>query len=186
MRSAILPYILYQGLNAVIPRAQEIALPDGPVDRIYLLAAADGDQSASFRVGDTMTDLTIDRWTGYVGQWDNRIWTTREEPVPASAGGRGGSGPVRMRTVQEMTGLTPGFVKRAPVAWFASHRHGTDGSNEAYDYSYLFVYAIDVPAGARSITLPMNERIRILAMSTVREGARTVPAQALYDTLEGR
>jgi alpha-mannosidase len=174
------------GLNAVIPRAQEIALPDGPVDRVYLLAAADGDQSASFRVGDAMADLTIDSWTGYVGQWDNRIWTTREEPVPAGAGGRGGSGPVRMRTVQEMTGLTPGFVKRAPVAWFASHRHGTDGSNEAYDYSYLFVYAIDVPAGARSITLPMNERIRILAMSTVREGARTVPAQALYDTLEGR
>jgi len=173
------------GLNAVIPRAQQISLPDGAVDRVYLLAAADGDQAASFKVGDVTTDLTIHGWTGYIGQWDNRIWTTREEPVPAGAG-RGGGAPGRMRTVQEMTGLTPGFVKQAPVAWFASHRHGTDGSNEAYDYSYLFVYAIDVPAGATSITLPMDERIRILAMSAVREGAQAVPAQPLFDTLERR
>jgi len=178
-------------LNAVIPRAQQIALPDGPADRIYLLAAADGDQPASFTVGGQTTDLTIQSWTGYIGQWDNRIWTSRQEPVPQGTGGRGGGtggggGPVRMRTVQEMTGLTPGFVKRDDVAWFASHRHGTDGSNEAYDYAYLFVYALDVPDGARTITLPTNERIRILAMSAVQQGPRATPAQPLYDTLVRR
>ena len=55
-----------------------------------------------------------------------------------------------MRTVQEFTGLTPGFIKPTPVAWFSSHRHATDGSNDVYAYSYLYVYAIDIPAGATS------------------------------------
>ena len=175
------------GMNAVIPRAQTVTLPAGPVDRIYVLAAADGDQRATFQFGDTPVDLTIQNWTGYIGQWDNRIWKSREEPAPARGGGPPPAGtPVRMRTVQEMAGLTPGFIKRADVAWFASHRHGTDGSNEAYDYSYLFVYAIDVPAGAKAITLPTNERVRILAISAVNEGARAMPAQPLYDTLERR
>jgi alpha-mannosidase len=175
-------------MNAVIPRAQTITLPAGPVDRLYVLAAADGDQRATFKLDDKPFDLTIQSWTGYIGQWDNRVWKPREEPMPP----RGGTPapppgtPVRMRTVQEMTALTPGFVKRASVAWFASHRHGTDGSNEAYDYAYLFVYTIDVPAGTKTVTLPINERVRILAISAVNEGAQARPAQPLYDTLERR
>ena len=59
--------------------------------------------------------------------------------------------PPRMRTVTEFAGLTPGYVKPAPVAWFASHRHATDGSNDPYAYSYLFAYAIDIPAGATTL-----------------------------------
>jgi len=176
------------GMNAVIPRAQQIALPAGPVDTLYVLAAADGDQRATFRLDDRPVDVTIHSWTGYIGQWDNRVWKAREEPVPSRGGAPPAAPgtPVRTRVVQEMSGLTPGFVKPANVAWFVSHRHGTDGSNEAYDYSYLFVYAIDVPAGTRSVMLPTNERVRILAMSAVHEGAKTKPAQPLYDTLERR
>jgi alpha-mannosidase len=89
-----------------------------------------------------------------------------------------------MRTVSEMTGLTPGFIKRAPVAWFASHRHDTDGTNEPYAYSYLFAYVIDLPAGASTLTLPDNDRIRILAITVADEPNRLQPAHPLYDTLE--
>jgi alpha-mannosidase len=89
-----------------------------------------------------------------------------------------------MRTVLDVVGITPGFTKRAPVAWFASHRHAQDGTNEPYAYSYLFAYAIDIPAGARTITLPLNERIRVLAMTVSTEGGQLVPAQPLYDTLD--
>jgi alpha-mannosidase len=46
------------------------------------------------------------------------------------------------------------------------------------------VYAIDVPAGAKTVTLPVSERVKILAMSVVNEGALTRPAQPLYDALE--
>ena len=81
-------------------------------------------------------------------------------------------------------GITPGFIKRAPVAWFASHRHTPDGKNEAYAYSYLFAYTIDVPASAKTLTLPNNDNVRILAITGSNERASVKPAQPLYDTLE--
>ena len=157
--------------SAVTAHGQTINLPAG--QRLYLLAAAEGDQKATFRAGSQPVELTIQNWTGYVGQWDNRLWTTRQE----SAG-------QRTRTVMEFTGnITPGFVKQAPVAWFASHRHASDGSNEPYAFSYLFAYAIDLPTGARTLTLPDNERIRILAITVADEGLPVRPAHPLYDTL---
>jgi alpha-mannosidase len=160
----------------------------GQFTRLYLLAAAttDTDQRATFKIDDIPVDLTIQSWSGYVGQWDNRIWKTREEPVPPGRGQPAAlpGAPPRMRTVQEFAGLIPGFTKRAPVAWFASHRHAPDGTNEPYAYSYLFAYAIDIPAGTKAITLPLNERIRVMAITVSNEGAQVVPVQPLYDTLE--
>jgi alpha-mannosidase len=91
----------------------------------------------------------------------------------------------RVRTVEEFSGtLIPGFIKRADVAWYSSHRHAPDGSNEPYAYAYLFAYPIDLPAGATTLTLPDNDRIRILAISVADEAGRVTPAQPLYDTLE--
>ncbi|HEX7486571.1 MAG TPA: glycoside hydrolase family 38 C-terminal domain-containing protein [Vicinamibacterales bacterium] len=172
--------------NAIGARGQTIQLPAGTFTRVYLLAAADGDQMATFRVGATPIDLTIQDWSGYIGQWDNRIWKSREEPAPPRQGqpAPAPGTPPRMRTVTEYAGLTPGFVKRTPVAWFASHRHASDGSNDAYAYSYLYAYAIDIPAGATTLTLPMNERVKILAVTVSDEGAFARPAAALYDTLQ--
>src|SRR5437879_13140175 len=37
-----------------------------------------------------------------------------------------------------------------------------------YAYSYLFAYALDVAPGARTLTLPDNDRIRILAINSRR------------------
>ena len=83
-----------------------------------------------------------------------------------------------------MAGITPGFIKRAPLAWFASHRHTAAGTNEAYAYSYLFVYTIDVPANAKMLTIPENENVRILAITGSNEREWVKPAHPLYDTLE--
>ena len=69
------------------------------------------------------------------------------------------------------------------MAWFASHRHASDGTNEPYAYSYLFAYAIDLPVGAKTLTLPENGNIRILAATVADEGAQVLPVQPLYDTL---
>jgi alpha-mannosidase len=52
-----------------------------------------------------------------------------------------------------------------------------------YAYSYLFAYAIDLPAGAKTITLPDNDKIRILALSVAEENPAVAPAQPLYDEL---
>lgn len=69
------------------------------------------------------------------------------------------------------------------LAWFASHNQTADGVNEPYAYSYLFAYVIDVPANAKTLTLPCNDKIRILAITVAEEGRQVRPARPLYDTL---
>jgi alpha-mannosidase len=173
--------------NAVVARGQSIALPGGNYNRIYLLAAASGgDQRATFKVGQKEIELNIQDWTGYVGQWDNRTWKTTEEVIRQSvtAAAAGQQPRVRINPYGEMTGLRPGFIKRADVAWFASQRRDAAGNPEPYIYSYLFAYPIHMPVGTRTLVLPDNERIRVLAVTVANEPWVTLPAQPLYDTLE--
>ena len=184
--------------NAVTAHGQIITLPEGKFNRLYLLAAAyAGDQKATFQIGDAPVGLTIQNWTGYIGQWDNRQWKTIPVPPPATPAA-GDESPQAKRArrmlayldahgpmmAPAMVGLTPGFIKRSPVAWYASHRHGTDGSNEIYNYAYLFAYTINVPPGAKTLTLPLNERIRILAVTAAATSDPTQPGEPLYDTLD--
>ena len=66
--------------NAVVAKGQTIALPEGQFNRIYILAAsADGDQKATFQVGNAKVDLNIQDWTGFIGQWDTRLWKNQTE-----------------------------------------------------------------------------------------------------------
>jgi alpha-mannosidase len=171
--------------NALVPHGQTINLPAGKYNRVYVLAAAaNNDQKATFKIGDKPTELTIQEWTGFVGQWDDRIWRTTETQIPPPQGAPPGTPPrIRTNPYGEMIALRPGFIKRADIAWFTSQRRTPDALPEPYIYSYLFAYAIDLPAGARTITLPDNERIRILAMTVADEPWVTTPAQPLYDTL---
>jgi alpha-mannosidase len=156
-------------MNALIARGQTISLPAGNYSRVYLLAAsADGDQNATFAVGSEKVSLTIEDWGGFIGQWDDRTWS---------------SGDTSKDDYGNMTGLIPGYIKRADVAWYCSHHHDAAGENVPYRYSYLFAYSIKLPAGARSITLPDNDKIRILAMSVASENPLVKPAQPLYDLL---
>ncbi len=180
--------------NALVPRGQTITLPNGNYNRVYLLAAAaNGDQKAEFTLGEKSFSLTIQDWGGFIGQWDDRRWAPRERQIPPRTPPPGTPPDIaaqmqRTRTridpYAEMTGIVPGFIKRTPVAWFASHRHSADGANEPYAYSYLFAYSLDVPAGARTLVLPNNDRIRILAITVANEVGDVRPAQPLYDTLE--
>ncbi|HUM04428.1 MAG TPA: glycoside hydrolase family 38 C-terminal domain-containing protein [Terriglobales bacterium] len=171
--------------NAMTAHAQTLDLPNGDFRRIYLLAAAaHGDTKATFLVDGRPTDLKIQEWTGYIGQWDNRTWQSHLEPEPADSQDKDAGAPLRMRTVTEFAGnITPGFIKPADVAWFASHRHSPSAADEPYTYSYLFAYAIDIPVGAKKLTLPDNPEVRILAITTSSAGGDAPPAQPLYDTL---
>jgi alpha-mannosidase len=179
--------------NAVVAKGQTIALPQR-VRRVYLLASAAGeDQKAQFMVGLRPVDLTIQSWGGFVGQWDDRQWKQTEVQVPPRAAPPGTPPDIvaqlqrprtRIDQYGQMVGITPGFIKRAPIAWYASHHHTPNGTNEAYAYSYLFGYRLDVTANARALTLPFNDKIRILAVTASYERNEVKPAQALYDTLE--
>ena len=180
--------------DAVIARGQTIALPAGSFDRVYLLAASsDGDRKATFKVGAQTHDLVIEDWSGFVGQWDTRLWKTpldaRDWAVSAT---HAVWPPADMRARESYTaptypadyiGLAPGYVKPAALAWFASHHHTAAGLNEPYQYSYLFAYPIDIPVGAHSITLPTDAKIRILAITAAHSNPTATPTQPLYDTL---
>jgi alpha-mannosidase len=167
--------------EAVTARGQTIQLPEGTYDRLYLLAAsADGDRPADFRVGTTSIPLTVQDWGGYIGQWDNRIWKQVEVTRPADPIR---NRPARTTMVDEFAGLEPAYVKRAPVAWFASHHHDAEGVNQPYAYAYLYAYCLEVPAGARTLTLPNDPSIRILAVTVSGGGVPLRPVQPLYDVL---
>ncbi len=188
--------------DAVVAKGQTINLPAGNYNRVYILAAsATGDQKAVFRAGDKSAEVTVENWGGFVGQWDTRLW----KPEPDTVGNNQtplrhdwavsanhatwdlqnrGSANWSPRYPEDFVGMRPGFIKRADVAWYASHHHTADGLNEPYEYAYLFAYAIDLPANAHTLTLPDNSDIRVLAVSVAEENPAVKPAQPLYDTLE--
>jgi alpha-mannosidase len=155
--------------NALMAKGQTIDLPAGHYNRVYVLAAsADGDQKATFEVGGKKIELNVQDWGGFIGQWDDRQWSSKDTSHDDYG---------------EMTGIKPGYIKRADLAWYCSHHHNAAGENVAYRYSYLFAYPIDLPAGAKNIKLPDNDNIRILALSVVEENPLVKPVQPLYDLL---
>jgi alpha-mannosidase len=155
--------------DAILAKGQSLHLPAGHFDHVYILAAsADGDQKADFQAGGKTVELNIQDWGGFIGQWDDRQWSSKDTSKDDYG---------------EMTGLKPGFIKRADLAWYCSHHHNAAGENVAYAYSYLFAYAIDLPPGAETIKLPDNDKIRILAVSAAEENPKLTPAGPLYDVL---
>jgi len=182
--------------NAVIAKGQNIALPSSQFNRIFILAASsDEDQKAAFSAGGRSTELNIQSWNGFVGQWDTRLWknqTERDWAIsahhavwPPTDLAKLESHPPSPRYPEDYAGLRAGYVKPASLAWYVSHHHTADGLNEPYQYSYLFAYSIDVPAGTRTLTLPDNDKIRILAISVADDNPLLKPAAPLFDTLDG-
>lgn len=153
--------------NAVACRGQAIALPKGEFNRVYLLAAATEDTRGLFRVGASEQIVSVQCWTGLVGQYDTRVFTDK--------------------TMDQIAEIKPGFTKRDPIAWFCTHRHNAQSGDEPYEFSYLFKYGLDLPAGASSLTLPDNPKIVILAVTAARHTNDAVAAaQPLYDDFTGR
>jgi alpha-mannosidase len=134
------------------------------------LAAAETDLTTRFQVDGKSILWSVQAWDGFVGQWDNRIW----------------KGEVPLKTFgwkNELVGLAPGFIKRAPVAWYADHQRLANGENDPYHFAYLYRYTFHLPAGAKSVTLPRAPGVKIFA-ATVTEAQPTVrPVHPLYDTL---
>lgn len=179
------------GLNAVVCKGQTIPLPEANNRRIYILAAsASSDQRAVFWVDDQPVELCIPSWKGFIGQWDNRLWRIKQELIsPRSPQASPITSPTLIpqppliRETMEFAGLVPGYIKPAMVAWFASHTHGVNGLNEPYSFCYLFSSVIEAPDGAKTLTLPRNESLRVLAITVSEEGPQVIAAASLYDRL---
>jgi len=130
-----------------------------------------------------------------VGQWDTRQWKNQTERNWAISANHAvwppadleekEKRPVSPHYPEEYTGLRPGYVKPANLAWYASHQHTADGLNQPYQYSYLFAYALDASGNPKTLKLPNNDKIRILAISTADENPMLEATQSLYATLYG-
>ena len=181
--------------NAVVAHGQTLALPAGHFSRVYILAASSaGDQQATFLIGQKPIALTVQDWGGFIGQWDTRLW--KNDPTlnwnisahhavwPSKETDARENRQASPSYPEDYVGLEKGFIKPAGLAWYASHHHTADGLNAPYQYSYLFAYPINIPSGTHSLTLPKNERIRILAITAADENPELVPAAPLFDTLD--
>jgi alpha-mannosidase len=155
--------------DAVIAKGQSIKIPAGHFNRLYILAAAtNGDQQAKLEVNGKATELNIGNWGGFIGQWDDRQWSFIDS---------------KRDRYGEMTGLKPGYIKRADLAWYCDHHHDASGQNVPYSYSYLFAYKVDLATTAQIVKLPDNPNIQILGMSLAQEEPDLKAAQPLYDLL---
>jgi alpha-mannosidase len=157
--------------NAVACNGQTVPIPAG-AKRLYVLAAsANGDASVQFKLGEEPVDVTVQDWSSSIGRWDNRMWKGKVSILTYSWSNR-------------LDGLSPGWIKRDNVAWYADHRHDPESGNQIWQYCYLFKYGFDVPAGTTSLTLPSNGKVFIFAISTATgTHDEATPARPLYDTL---
>jgi hypothetical protein len=150
--------------NAVSAKGQKINLPQGDFNKIYILAAATEDTEGTLKVGSQKVNFKVQDWTGWIGQHYGRKLYLHDLKVSE---------------------ITNAYVKRDNIAWYASHRHSPK-ANDAYQYSYLYKYEIDLPKGAKTVTLPANEKIKVFGITVAKKANEDVaPLQPLYDDFRG-
>lgn len=127
-------------MNAVKCRGQEVALPAGNYNKVYLLAAATTeDQMGTFRVGNKEQKANVPYFSGFYGQWGHKDHTEA-------------------------------FLKNADVAFVGTHRHDmAKNADMPYEFTYMFSIGLDVPAGATTLTLPDNANIVVFAATAVND-----------------
>lgn len=79
----------------------------------------------------------------------------------------------------EHTEHTQGYLKEVEVAHTGMRRHSVAGDH-AYEFTYMFKFAIDIPAGITEIVLPDNKDMVIFAATLVKE---TCPPAKAVSTL---
>jgi alpha-mannosidase len=163
-------------LNALECRGQTISLPAEDFDRLFLLAAAEEDTEAPFRLDDVPFSLHLQAREGLIGMWDRRMWNKPMDKQP------------NYRWWASVTGLERGFIKRDRIGWYTTHMHGPSG-NDAYAYGYMFLYSLPLPSrdpqSARGCKLQLPERrdIFIFAATLTRGVPDVHPSAPLYDQL---
>ncbi|MDE6503655.1 MAG: alpha-mannosidase, partial [Muribaculaceae bacterium] len=140
--------------NAVVCNGDTVALPAGNWSKLHLLMAADTDGR------DIKTAVTVGSETDSI-------------VVPSYTGFIGQWG---------HDGHTEGYMKEQRVAYTGTHRH-SPSADEPHEYTYMFHYTVDVPAGATSVILPKDRQVILFAATvTSGEAGRAVAAAPLFTT----
>ena len=148
--------------NVLRCAGQEIELPAGDYNKLYLLAAAYEDLSDDFVVNGHKVNLAISKWHGFMGQHYDRKFD------------------VDGYTVYDVKAP---YLKEDDIAWFASHIHfAYPSANVPYEYAYIFKYAVDIDPNTRKIVLPDDPEIRIFAITLVKDPGDDIKMlQLLHD-----
>ncbi len=133
-----------------------------------MLASALNDSKGNFIIDNDTTILQVQSGIGFIGQFYNRVFL----------GGDFNAGNV--------VSIKGPFTKRDNIAWFASHRHISYPSrNEAYQYCYIYKYEINIPQGAKNLTLPNDRNIKVFALTIASNKNGNIKVlQPLYDNFE--
>ncbi len=156
--------------NALVARGQTIELPAGEYRRAYLLAASsDGDQLASFEVGGATVKLNIEDWGGFIGQWDDRQWTSTD--TSKDDYGQMTRRQARLHQARGSRLVQPRIImmRQVETCRIATRIYSPIRSNCRPE-----------PSASSCRTTP---RLRILAVSVSDEAAPVIPVQPLYDVL---
>ncbi len=146
--------------NMLSVGGQKINLPEGEYNKLYILAAATEDTYGQIKTGNKSFNILFQNWTGFIGQHYGRDLYFNNMKVAS---------------------IKEAFVKKDNIAWFSSHCHSPEGNN-AYQYSYLYKYEVELPRGTKTVVLPNNPKIKIFAMTVSRNNKDDIiPLQNLYD-----
>lgn len=143
----------HEALNGMSCKGNVLTVPEG-YNRLYFLAAAASMEDAKLKI-------TFDRKRSV------------ELLVPSYTGFVGQWG---------HEGHTEGYLKQAQLAYVGTHRHALDG-DRPYEFTYMFKFGIDIPAGAKSVVLPDNSDVVLFAATWAQEQQMlAVPAADLFVT----
>ena len=153
--------------NLLRCQGQTLELPQSGFARLQLLVCSvDGPREASFLLdGEYNAPYWIPDGRAFFGQWDSRL--------------------VGEDTVHEASDVIPGYVAEADLGWVVTHLHEADGSNAPYVFTHFYRIDIDLqpPARepARTVTLPDDPAVIVMAASLVEVGGTLIPACELVD-----
>lgn len=147
--------------NLLVCNGQQISLPQGIFNKVYILAFALKDSKAEFKTDAKADTFEIPYFSGFIGQWDGYN-----------------------RTEKNFTGdLAKAYLKKAPVVWNSTHLHTREG-NKAYEFAYLFKFAIDITKDTKTLTLPNNPDIIVAAITLANDvNTSTKAAQSMIDNI---
>lgn len=117
----------------------------------------------------------ISSMTGYIGQWDTRIW--KRKPNHHLKNQRD------YAWINKCIGVQPGFINRDRLEWYSTHTH-KNGKDQAYQYGYMYTITLNIPNGAQTLILPEDSRIQIFAMTTSQQFIKISNSQHLHDKFD--
>ncbi len=165
-----IPYVIGPkadgAMNVVSCSGQKLTIPPGKYNLFSaLVTAVGGPTTGAFAEGSHEVNAAIQDYAEKLGQWNNRM--------------------VAGSMVTDPDQIAPAYITREPVAWYGSHRHSADGKNDTYQFTYLYPLRITIYPDSKTITLPMNPRIKLLAATVVNSDYGEIPAfQPAYDVAD--